>query len=240
MSSQDQEPIAEPAADFRQPLILSLILIGFMTALSGWAWLQLESDARIPIHWGIDGQADGFGGRNMLFLMPAITLGTVGLFWVIPRIEPRKGNLLRSSKAYHLVWIGLLAFDGGLHAVMVAAALGKDVAVERYIAIGTGLLFAVIGNSLGKVRSNFMFGVRTPWTLSSELSWNKTNRLTGWCFVLYGLAMMWAGCFSSGGRIEFWATAVFIPVIVIISLVYSYLVWRQDPNKQSLGRGSSA
>lgn len=240
MSIQDQNPTAEPVADFRQPLMLSLILIGFMTALSGWAWLQLGSDARIPIHWGIDGRADGFGGRNMLFLMPAITLGLAGLFWAIPRIEPRKGNLLRSSKAYHLVWLGMLAFEGGLHTVMVAAALGKDVAIDRYIAIGMGLLFALIGNSLGKVRSNFMFGVRTPWTLSSELSWNKTHRLTGWLFVLYGLVMMWAGCFPAGGRIVFWATAVFIPVMVIISTVYSYLVWRQDPKKQSLGRGSSA
>jgi uncharacterized membrane protein len=47
----------------------------------------------------------------------------------------------------------------------------------------------VIGNYLGKVQPNWFLGVRTPWTLASELVWRKTNRTAGWLFVLAGLVI---------------------------------------------------
>ncbi len=48
------------------------------------------------------------------------------------------------------------------------------------------LLLIVIGNYLGKTRSMFLGGVRTPWTLSSEYSWQRTHSLAGKLFVLSG------------------------------------------------------
>ena len=54
------------------------------------------------------------------------------------------------------------------------------------VGLTIGRLFIVLGNVLGKVRSNFMFGVRTPWTLASDPRWNKTHRLVGRLFVLLG------------------------------------------------------
>jgi uncharacterized membrane protein len=42
-----------------------------------------------------------------------------------------------------------------------------------------GLLFIVLGNLMPRFRSNFFFGIRTPWTLSSEQMWMKTHRLGG-------------------------------------------------------------
>ena len=49
-----------------------------------------------------------------------------------------------------------------------------------------GVLFIVLGNFMGKIRPNWFVGVRTPWTLSSKLSWDKTHRLAGWLFMLMG------------------------------------------------------
>ena len=49
------------------------------------------------------------------------------------------------------------------------------------------LFFALMGNSLGKVRRNFWMGVRTPWTLASETVWNRTHRVTAWLWVALGL-----------------------------------------------------
>jgi uncharacterized membrane protein len=42
---------------------------------------------------------------------------------------------------------------------------------------------AGIGNVLGKLRSNFFVGIRTPWTLSSEHVWDQTHRWAGRLFV---------------------------------------------------------
>ncbi|WP_243123893.1 SdpI family protein [Thermaerobacter sp. FW80] len=34
---------------------------------------------------------------------------------------------------------------------------------------------------MGQVRPNFFFGIRTPWTLSSEAVWRKTHRAGAGC-----------------------------------------------------------
>ena len=51
-------------------------------------------------------------------------------------------------------------------------------------------MFVVIGNYLPKAKSNFFYGIKTPWTLSSEISWKKTHRLGGRLFVVSGLAII--------------------------------------------------
>ena len=43
---------------------------------------------------------------------------------------------------------------------------------------------------MGQIRSNFMMGIRTPWTLSSDLAWEKTHRLGGWLFMVAGALMI--------------------------------------------------
>ena len=55
------------------------------------------------------------------------------------------------------------------------------------------LLFIVIGNFMSKIRPNWFVGVRTPWTLSSKLSWDKTHRLAGWLFMLMGAVVRRGG-----------------------------------------------
>jgi len=231
----EMEPQDAPKGDFRGMILLSLGLLAFMLLLSIYGWSQLSPDSQIPIHWGPDGKADGFGGRNMLFLMPAIMAGLVGLFWVLPYIEPRKANLLRSSKAYKAVWGGMMLFEAGLHVVMVAAALGREISMDRYMGVGLGILFIIIGNFMGKVRSNHVFGVRTPWTLSSELAWNKTNRSTGVIFLIYGLVFLIAVPLGWSNLLAL-SMLVITPLIVVYAFVHSYLIWRKDPDKQPIGR----
>ena len=77
-----------------------------------------------------------------------------------------------------------------VHGSVVAAGSGVDVPIALVVGVGVGLLFAIIGNVLTTVRSNFMFGVRTPWTLSSDLAWDRTHRLVGRLFVVTGLVMV--------------------------------------------------
>ena len=44
-----------------------------------------------------------------------------------------------------------------------------------------------IGNQLGKSRSMYLIGLRTPWTLASEEVWIKTHRLAGKLMIAGGL-----------------------------------------------------
>jgi uncharacterized membrane protein len=66
-----------------------------------------------------------------------------------------------------------------------AALAGQKnpVDITRLLLAGVLIMFALIGNVLGKVRRNFYVGVRTPWTLASQRVWNDTHRLAGRMFV---------------------------------------------------------
>jgi uncharacterized membrane protein len=221
--------------NIRRPLLISLGLVAAMFIVSAWAWSQLPPGAQIPIHWGIDGQANGYAPKEVgLLFVPLIAIALTLLFAGIPRIEPRRANLVRSGHAYVSVWIGVLGLLLIVHVITTLAALGHSVAITAWVLGAVGVLFVVIGNVLGKVRSNFFFGIRTPWTLSSDLSWNRTHRLGGRLFVAFGLVMVITGLFGATGL----ATAVLIGgiiAIVVVLMVYSYMVWRDDPNHTSFG-----
>ena len=70
------------------------LTIALMLAISAYAWIALPDDARLPVHWGVDGEPDRYGSKvEALLLSPAIALGIVLLLAVLPRIEPRRANL---------------------------------------------------------------------------------------------------------------------------------------------------
>lgn len=216
---------------FAAPLAVSLVVTAALAGASWWAWRQLPVDARIPSDWNTAGQIDGYRGRDSLFLIPGLTLGLTLLFLFLPRIEPRRTHLLLSSRAYRAVWLAIVLFSAGLQLLKIQAALGAPISVEKWSGVGLGALFLVIGNFLGKVRSNFVFGVRTPWTLSSELSWNKTHRLAGWMFVGFGLALVTC---AIAGMLSAHRSALiigFVTALLATVLPYSYFVWRSDPDR---------
>jgi immunity protein, SdpI family len=211
------------------------IAIVITLALAGFAWVQVPAGAQVPIHWGVDGQPDGYASKEVaLLLMPLVTAGLVALLYFLPRFEPRARNLAASGPAYLQVTIALLVVMVGVQLVVVLAAIGRPLDVTFVLGVGIGILFVVIGNVLGKVRSNFMFGVRTPWTLSSDLSWNKTHRLVGRLFVLLGFAVAITGLV--GGNEALLAVLLGgIVVVLVVSFAYSYRVWKADPDKLKVG-----
>lgn len=221
-----------------RPLILvgGAIIVG-MLALSAWAWPQVPADAQIPVHWGPGGQPDGYGPKWLGLLgLPAVALAVLALLAFLPRFEPRRANLARSSTAYVATGIAALALLGVIHAFAVATALGGAVSAEANIipvvGIGAGLLFIVIGNYLGKTRSSWFFGIRTPWTLSSERSWSRTHRLGGYLFIALGVTMLLAAVLLSP-EVFIWLVLIGVPTSVALLAAYSYFVWRDDPERQA-------
>ena len=220
-----------PPASLKRTFVVSTLIAGLLSIASAWVFLQLPDNARIPMHWNFHGQVDGYGSRAAVFFMPGVVLAVSLLLFLLPWLEPRRGNLLRSASAYRWVWLGIVTFLSGLHALMLATALGHHVVLHQWVISGFGLLLMVMGNFLGKVRSNFVFGVRTPWTLSSDLAWNRTHRLAGWSFVACGLIVAICAWLMPDR-----AFVVVVAAIVVASLVptiFSYFVWRNDPQRRA-------
>lgn len=214
---------------------LSAVLILAQFAVAIWGLAQVGLTATVPIHWGADGNPNGYGPAWLGFLLsPFISLAMVGLFALIPRIEPRRANLVRSSSAYTTVAIAVMVLLTGVSVVTTLAALGYAVPIIPVVGGGVGVLFIVLGNVMGTVRSNFMFGVRTPWTLTSELAWDRTHRLIGRLWVIGGVLTFLTSLLGN--------STLFVAMILLVSLgsvgvgfVYSYRVWKSDPNRRSLG-----
>ena len=216
-----------------RPVVIvgSAAVIG-MLILSAWAWPQIPDGAQVPIHWGIDGTPDGYGPKWLGLLgIPILTVLVVALLLVIPRFEPRRANLERSATAYVAVGIAVTLFVTALHVAAVLAALGENVNLGMVASIGIGLAFVVMGNYLGKTRSNWFFGIRTPWTLSSDRSWTRTHRLGGVAFVVIGLLVI-VTALVAGPSVAIWVLLGGMAASVIGLLAYSYLVWRDDPDRQ--------
>ena len=221
--------------NLRRFYLISGIALVAMLAVSAWGLAQVGPDATVPIHWNVEGEVDGYGPAWFAFLMiPAITAGIVGLMALIPRIEPRRENLRRSAPAYRTLSIAVVLLMAVVHLVVVLGGVGMDVPVGFIVGTGVGILFLVMGNVLATVRSNYMFGVRTPWTLSSERSWDRTHRMVGRLFVVTGLAMI---VLALTGIM--WLVMGVMLVMLAVTLVggywYSYRQWRADPDDRTTG-----
>ena len=90
-------------------------------------------------------------------------------------------------------------------------------------------LFVVLGNVLPRARPNWLFGIRTPWTLTNDRVWERTHRLGGMLFVIAGIILLVSG---------FAAPSIMLPMIVgtvvlasIIPVAYSYFVWKQEMSR---------
>jgi immunity protein, SdpI family len=187
----------------------------------------------VPIHWGVDGQPNGYAGKTVgLFLLPAITAGIAALFWIIPIIEPRRTHIEKSGTAYRAMAVGTILLLAAIDLLTVVAALGHDLDVTLIVFVGVGLLFIVIGNYLPKVRSNYLVGIRTPWTLTSERSWDRTHRLGGRLFVLEGIVLVILGLLRPAAGVLLPVLFGGIIVLIVVLFAYSYQVWKTDPARK--------
>jgi uncharacterized membrane protein len=216
----------------RLPLLVSLVLIAAMLAASAEAWQLVPAGTRIAVHWDIAGRPNGFAGKPFALLFaPLLAAGICAVLAVVPRIEPRRMNLAASAKFYGAAWLATIAVMAVAHAAILAAALHAVFDVRAAMAGTVALMLIVLGNYMSKSRSNFFAGVRTPWTLSSEYSWEHSNRLGGRLLMMSGAATLAALLVLNAGLaliILLGGTATSVTASVVMSYVY----WGRDPNRQ--------
>lgn len=206
----------------------ALALLSAMLIAGVWAWPGAPE--RIPVHWNLSGEVDRYGGRfEGLFGLPLIACVLYVLMLVFPRIDPGRANYASFAGVYVVLRLAILSLLAALTAIVHLTIRGQRVSMASALPVLMGALFVVIGGLMGKLRPNWFVGIRTPWTLSSKVSWTRTHRLAGWLVLVSGLSMLAAT--PAGPRI---AQRVMIGSMVltsVISVAYSYFVWRTDADK---------
>lgn len=210
-------------------IVWGFVIASFAVAV--WGIAQVPAGEQVPIHWNAAGEADAFGSRWWMLLGPAIGLLVVGLFSFILRAEPRREHMAASIGPLRTLLVAMAGFTFLLTLATTLSGTGRPVDVGTWITVGVGILIAVIGNLLGKIRSTYTFGVRTPWTLASELSWQRTHRATGFMWVVIGIATALLGLFGLPETAT-WVLLGGLLGSVAFAFWYSYVVWRDDPHKE--------
>ncbi|MFL5503070.1 MAG: SdpI family protein [Gemmatimonadaceae bacterium] len=203
------------------PLLIVVVAVGTSAAL----YSRLPET--LATHWDSSGHPNGWSGRFFgAWLLPLFMLAMWGLIRVLPAVDPRGSNYAKFGGAFETIIVTIMLFMLALHVVVLLAALGYPVAMNRVLPFGVGILFVVIGNLLPRARPNWFIGIRTPWTLSSDRVWEKTHRFGGRLFVASGLLTLIAALV-----VPHWAIKVLFASITATAagaLIYSYMEWRRE------------
>jgi uncharacterized membrane protein len=202
-----------------------------ITLLTLVAWLIAlpHLPATMPIHWGANGEADGFATKiNAMILTVGIMVLIYFVIAFVPRIDPRKENYKYFSKTYNILLNAVLLLFFFVNMSTILQGLGYNVPMSYIAPIMAGLVFIIIGNYLQRVRSNYFMGIRTPWTLSNETVWKKTHRLSGKLFFIGGLLILISAFLPDGYKsVIMWGSIV---LCVAIPYLYSYLAYKKEMN----------
>jgi uncharacterized membrane protein len=179
-------------------------------------------------HWDANDQVNGYMSKFWgVFLMPLMTAGLFLLFIAIPNIDPLKANIARFREAFNLFIVLFVGFMVYIYFLTLLWNLGNTgFNMSEAMLPALGLLFFFIGSLMRKTKRNFFIGIRTPWTLSSDTVWDETHRVGSVLFMIAG-ALAFLGSFV-GGNTAIWFIFVPIMVSVLITLVYSYVLYQRE------------
>lgn len=173
----------------------------------------------IPTHFGPSGEPDGWGTKYTVLMFPAITILVAVLAVPMMRLDPKEENYGRFEKYYYNFFFGFSLFFLAVEVLNIVIAMGININMGMIMCLVTGLLMIFVGNMMPKIKQNFYFGIKTPWTLADEENWFKTHRLAGKTSVFGGIVIA-LGAFVPGEG-KAWLLLAVVLVMVAIPLIYS-------------------
>lgn len=186
---------------------------------------------RIPVHWNVRGQIDGHAPRELAAIFfPLFALVLWLLMRALPRIDPRRANYASFAGAYDTVVAAVVTLLAIVHVIVLAAALGVPIAMNRIMPLLLGGLFVVLGSAVPHARPNWWFGVRTPWTLSNDRVWARTQRVSGHLMIAAGIVAI-LSAFLLPDPVGVIVLFLAITAAGLGSVVYSYFAWKQETSQ---------
>jgi len=209
-----------------------LAAAGFVAAsiaVALWAYSALPAGAYIPYHQGYGLAETGRLGKGYaLALMPTIAILVVGLLALTPRLAPSVAGLERSAAPYGVLIASLAGVFFVTEVALAERMMNPAFDVIRTVFLSVAALLLVVGNYLGKVRHNGVFGLKTPWTLRDARVWDKTHRVVARLMVLAGLGLIAACVFIADVHVLVVAMILLTAGPPIYGIGYSRRVWRLE------------
>lgn len=210
-------------------LLLALLPVAYQ------AYVYPGLPETVALHYGASGQPDAYGPKSSLWLpvsILAVTTLLVGLLLkYLPRFDP-KGNLAQSAKLLSNLRLIFTLFMAAVGCFVVHSSLKNSAdQLLSFMPFAVLLLMALLGNSMISLKPNYFAGIRTPWTLESEVVWRKTHQFGGrllfWGNLLAIVPLIWVP-----PLVRLLVAISLTVVLTLIPVVYSYRIYRQETSNQ--------
>ena len=206
-------------------LVLGLIAIPFFYAY----YLYPSLPNKIPIHFNIQGEVDGWGSSESIFLMPFV-MGLVSLFVFftltnIKKIDPKR-HANTDNGIFKIFGLFTVAFLTCLSLVILYGTAHTEIKMTKLIFTLLGLAFAGMGIYMPKLKQNYFAGFKLPWTLESEDNWNETHKLAGNIWLVGGLLQAALSIFLKN-ETAFISFMSITAIMVLIPIAYSFWMFKK-------------
>jgi uncharacterized membrane protein len=210
----------------RTTLLVGIVLVLLAVVVSAAVYDRLPD--RMASHWGANDQVNGTMPRFWAaFLMPMISAVLLGLFLLIPLIDPMKANIASFRPTFNVFIVAILAILLYIHVLTILWNLGyQDFRMSSVLLPGLGLIFIAAGILMRRAKRNYFIGIRTPWTLASDRVWDQTHRVGSILFVLCGIIAVFGALVP--GTLAFGLVLVPLMAVTAFLLAYSYYLYRQE------------
>lgn len=204
-------------------LPLGLTLLSFLVAI----YFYFHFPDRVPSHWNFKGEVDGYSGPFWAaFLVPLMMIAMYIMFFFLPYFDPKKEDYAKFAPTYHKFKSLIVVFLFVLFILTGINGLGYKINIGLLIPLIVGVLFAIIGSLLNKIKMNWFMGIRTPWTMSSEAVWNKTHAVSGKVLMFAGI--LFAITAFLPGILKIIGFVLALVAIIFGLPIYSYYLYRQE------------
>ncbi|MDO8339404.1 MAG: SdpI family protein [Candidatus Burarchaeum sp.] len=205
--------------------VLGIVVLSFLLGL--YAYPQMSD--KVASHWNAAGEVDGYMPKFWgTFFVPILIAVLGACFMLLPKIDPLRGNYAKFRPQYNGFVLLLMLFMLAIYVQTLLWNTGTKIGMVATMPIGIGLLFFYVGMMCEKAERNWFVGIRTPWSMSSDAVWKKTNVLGGKLFKLCGVLAI-VGILFKGYEIWF----VLVPVLLAAAytFIYSYLEYQKEQGK---------
>ena len=183
---------------------------------------------QLPTHWGANGEVDGWTSKTFAVLgIPALMLVLQYVCFFASAFDPKRRNI-RGKMLGLALWI-IPVLNLFLHVMIYLTALERDIQITVMMPLFMGALWVIVGNYLPKCQQSYTLGIKLPWTLADEETWNVNHRMAGKLWVAGGLATMLCALLPTG-------VAIFVLLGILLSMVliptvYAYRFYRKKQTR---------
>ncbi|MBN2198193.1 SdpI family protein [Candidatus Wolfebacteria bacterium] len=203
-------------------IVVFILLFSFILALFCYPLMP----ERMASHWNIKGEVNGYMSKFWgVFLIPIISLFSLLIFLLIPKIDPLKTNIEKFRKYFDGFIVIFLLFLFYVFLLTILWNFGFEFNMNRFLLPAFGILFYYCGILIENSKRNWFIGIRTPWTMSNEKVWEKTHRLGGKLFKIAALIVLIGIIFPN---YAFYFALIPAISFALYAVVYSYFVYRKE------------